>query len=217
MVFKRIWFSVSLVLIGCLWGCSTMTPTVTPLPESLSSPLFAPTAEDAKLVVTLAHELDNRALHCLEPSTCKEVHFARGLVSLFESKEAARASFRRVIEDNPSSSWARSSMLWLALIGDERQESAAEESQQITRHLMAQFVRDWMARELAEYTKHWQIITTTQKARLEPAEAVQALQRQVRERDRHIATLESKLEALKVIDQDYEGRKRTIKVPATLP
>jgi len=53
--------------------------------------------------------------------------------------------------------------------------------------------------------------------KIEPGEMVQALQKQVRERDRHIATLESKLEALKVIDQDHENRKRTIKVPATLP
>jgi hypothetical protein len=46
---------------------------------------------------------------------------------------------------------------------------------------------------------------------------VQALQKQVRERDRHIATLEAKLEALKVIDQDHEKMKRAIKVPVTLP
>jgi hypothetical protein len=46
---------------------------------------------------------------------------------------------------------------------------------------------------------------------------VQALQKQVKERDRHIATLESKLEALKIIDQDHERRKRIIKLPATLP
>jgi hypothetical protein len=39
----------------------------------------------------------------------------------------------------------------------------------------------------------------------------------VRERDRHIATLEAKLEALKVIDQDHEKMKRAIKVPVTLP
>ena len=217
MVFLRSLFPLSLVLTGCLWGCSTVPTPLPPVRDSLSSPLFAPTAEDAKRIVTLAHELDNRALHCREASTCEEVQFARGLVSLFESQEAARASFRRVVEENPSSPLAGSSMLWLQLIGEAGSESAVEGTQKPSLHLMRQFVRDWMARELAEYTKPWQSITTTQKARVEPVEAVQALQKQVRERDRHIATLESKLEALKVIDQDDERRKRTIKVPATLP
>jgi len=70
---------------------------------------------------------------------------------------------------------------------------------------------------LAEDTKQRLSLLTTQKARVETAETVQALQKQVKERDRHIATLESKLEALKIIDQDHEKRKRIIKLPATLP
>lgn len=213
MVFQRSWFPLPLVITGCLWGCSP----VTSIHDSLSLPLFAPTAEDTQRIVPLSHELDNRALHCLESSTCEEVQFARGLVSLFESQEAARASFRRVIEDNPSSPLARSSMLWLQLIGETGSESVAEGPQKASLDLMAQFVREWMAREMAQYAKQSQIITTSEKARMEPVEAVLALQRKVRERDRHIATLESKLEALKVIDQDHESRKRTIKVPGTLP
>jgi hypothetical protein len=108
-------------------------------------------------------------------------------------------------------------MLWLQLIGETGSESVAEGPQKASLDLMAQFVREWMAREMAQYAKQSQIITTSEKARMEPVEAVLALQRKVRERDRHIATLESKLEALKVIDQDHESRKRTIKVPGTLP
>ncbi len=71
--------------------------------------------------------------------------------------------------------------------------------------------------KVAESSKQARNTTTAQKVKIEPGEMVQALQKQVWERDRHIATLESKLEALKMIDQDHENRKRAIKVPATLP
>lgn len=45
---------------------------------------------------------------------------------------------------------------------------------------------------------------------------VQALQRQVRERDKRIEELESQLNALKLIEQDFEKRKKPIRAPATL-
>lgn len=45
---------------------------------------------------------------------------------------------------------------------------------------------------------------------------VQSLQRQIRERDKRIAELESQLDALKVIDQDMEERRKPNRLPATL-
>ena len=43
---------------------------------------------------------------------------------------------------------------------------------------------------------------------------VQSLQRQLRERDKRIAELESQLEALKLIDQDSERQKKPLQPPA---
>ncbi|MGH7219117.1 MAG: hypothetical protein ACREI1_02145 [Nitrospiraceae bacterium] len=45
---------------------------------------------------------------------------------------------------------------------------------------------------------------------------VRSLQRQVRERDKRIAELESQLDALKVIDQDVEKRRQSSRPPATV-
>lgn len=45
---------------------------------------------------------------------------------------------------------------------------------------------------------------------------VQALQRQVRERDKRIAELESQLEVLRMIDQDVGKRKHPIRPPVTV-
>jgi hypothetical protein len=217
MVFLRSWVPLPLVITGCLWGCSTVSPAVTA--ESLSSPLFSPTAEDVKRVGVLANELDNRALYCLDTTICAEVHFARALISLFENQEAARASFRRVIDDNPSSALAVSSSLWLQLIGEEGiVATSATEPQKSLIPLMAQSVRDWMAHELTQQPKTQQAeVIATEKARVESAAVMLVLQKQVRERDRRIAILESKLDALKAIDQDQEQRKRTVRLPSMLP
>jgi hypothetical protein len=192
-----------------------MTPSGSPL----SAPFFIPTSEDTKRLATFAHELDTRALQCVEASTCEQVHFARALVSLFENKQAARASFLRVIDDNPSSSLAASSKLWLRLIGeDDTAGTPTEEQRSPLIEITAQLVRDWMDRQLAEYTNYVKpgALTNTEDLIVKQLRVVQVLQKQVRERDRRIAVLRSQLAALKVIDQDHEERKRTLKMPATL-
>jgi Tfp pilus assembly protein PilN len=45
---------------------------------------------------------------------------------------------------------------------------------------------------------------------------VQSLQRQIRERDRRIEELEFQLNALKLIEQDFEKQRNPIRPPATL-
>jgi TolA-binding protein len=45
---------------------------------------------------------------------------------------------------------------------------------------------------------------------------VQSLQRQIKEREKRIAELESQLDALKMIDQDMEKRRQSNRPPATL-
>ncbi len=45
---------------------------------------------------------------------------------------------------------------------------------------------------------------------------VKSLQKQLRERDKRIEELESQLDALKVIDQDFDKRKKPLRPPATL-
>jgi TolA-binding protein len=45
---------------------------------------------------------------------------------------------------------------------------------------------------------------------------VQTLKKQLRERDKRIEELESQLEALKIIDQDFEMRRKPVRPPATL-
>jgi TolA-binding protein len=48
------------------------------------------------------------------------------------------------------------------------------------------------------------------------ASVVQSLQRQIRDREKRIAELETQLDALKLIDQDIEKRRQSTRPPATL-
>jgi hypothetical protein len=61
---------------------------------------------------------------------------------------------------------------------------------------------------------------TTGEPKREPvvdmSSKVQALQRQLQERDKRIEELESQLEALKVIDQDHEKQRKPLRTPTTI-
>ena len=78
------------------WGCASLRPSSQDAPM----PFFAPSAEDASRLVLMTHELDEKARQCVDPVKCEQVSFARALVSLFESGDAARTSFRHLIERN---------------------------------------------------------------------------------------------------------------------
>jgi hypothetical protein len=167
----------------------------------------------------MTHSLDNQSLLCLEVTTCEDVHFARALISLFENQEAARASFRHVIQHNPASPLATSSQLWLRWIGDEENAGTLiSEPASPSIALVAQFVRDWMERQVAEYGKDDKVTTlaTMQDALAEQSRLLHGIQKQVRDRDRHIAILRSQLEALKLIDEDHQDKQRKVKPPASL-
>ena len=58
--------------------------------------------------------------------------------------------------------------------------------------------------------------TTPVPPSVEQSALVESLQKQIRERDKRIEDLESQLNALKVIDQDVEKRRRLTRPPATL-
>ena len=212
MINRRAWFPVSLVILSSLVGCGGVSLSSAP-----SAPFFIPTQEDTRRLAVLTHELDTMALACLEAPACEQVHFARALVSLFENREAAGASFRRVIADNPSSPLAASSTLWLHVIGDEATSvSSSNEPLSPLTEITAQLVRDWLDRQLAEQKEKPGALTNLPDSSVEQSQIVHSLQKQIRERDRRIAILRSQLDALKLIDQDHEDRKRTLKMPATL-
>jgi hypothetical protein len=214
MASKRLWFSFCIWLI-CLWlaivvwGCSEVIRSALPS----SAPFFVPTSEDAERLARVRHELDTKALHCMEAANCEQVYFARALAGLFENQEAARASFRQVIEHNPGSPLATTSQRWLRLI---------EDDETVTSHspwtdIVAEFVREWMERQVTDKPAALMATEDTLAEQTRVVHGVvQVLDTQLRERDRQIAELRSQLEALRLIDQDHEEKQRKVKPPASL-
>ena len=208
MFARPVRISCGLLLLASLCACMTASPGA---PRS-SAPFFQPPVEDSVQLATLASGLDTLALECAADSSCEDrIHFARALVSLFENREAARASFEQVMSLHPSSPFAASSTLWLQLLNSDTEPgSSADPQQRILMDLTAQSVREWLTRGGIDLRKE-----TKTEGRPNPG-LVQALSRQVQERERHIAELRAQLEALKVIDEDHQKRQRKMRAPASL-
>jgi len=198
--------AVSLLLLGPLGGCGTLS---TPVSSPSSAPFFTPTPEERVNLALRASELDAVAAECAAEHSCEEqVHFSRGLVGLFENREAAQACFEKVIALNPTSALANSSALWLQLLRDDAHLLIAS-----NRQLLMDFTSHWlrygMTRPMAGAPPH-ELMPSVARADL-----VQALHLQVRERDRHIAQLRAQLDALKIITQEQDDR-RKMRPPASL-
>lgn len=209
MMPKNMWWSITMVILGAWSGCS-LAPVPSPaLPPS--APFFQATSEDTRQLAMLASELDTAALQCASAETCPDdVHFARALVSLFENRDAARASFEQVMTVHPSSPLAAPSALWLQLLRDDGISAISTDPQRrILIELSAHWAREWIGRRLTASAR------SEKKAALGPPVATHAFQRQLQEKDRHIAELRFQLNALKLIDQDQADRLRKVRTPTT--
>lgn len=200
----------SLLLVALLGGC-VLAPTATP---PASAPLFQVAAEEAKELALLASELETQTMECIANRSCDDrMHFAQGLLKLFENRGAARESFEQVLTLNPASQFAASSALWLQLLKKDHHDITAfseDLEQRLLIDLTAQSVRELMDGRSSGRTPEPKTGAPTKAATL------QTLYKQVEERDRHIVKLRAQLDALKVIDQDQQARYRKIRPPRSL-
>ena len=202
MPIRAAW-SMSLVLLGASWGCAIVPLPTSPTPPS-SAPFFWATSEDTAQLAIVASDLDTVAHECTFTGTCTdEMHFSRALVSLFENREAARASFEQVTTLHPSSPLAGPSALWLQILEEEGMSSASNDPQRrMLTELSAHWAREWIGRRLTVSPR-----TGEKDAHGTPV-SIQGFQKQLQERDRRISELRFQLDALKVIDQDQEDRRK---------
>jgi hypothetical protein len=204
-----LWAVGSFCVFGSFGGCSAVTPSV----STLSAPVFIATSEDVPRLAVLTHELDRNALQCLQAGNCEQVFFSRAMASLFENREAARASFRHVIEHNPAGPLSVSSEMWLRLLGNDANRDVLLSSGPLS-DVLAQFVREWLDRQLSQPTSSAMSSGSIQEHPIEQSR-VQELHKQVRDRDRQIAILRGQLKALKLIDEDHQYKTRRVKPPAS--
>jgi hypothetical protein len=201
-----------LVLLGTSWGCAMSSLPPSP-PPSASEPFLRATSEDMAQLALLASDLDPVAHDCTSKGTCTdEVQFSRALMSLFENREAARASFEQVMTRHPSSPLVGPSALWLQLLQDDGMSSRLSDPQRrMLTELSAHWAREWIGRRLSVSPR-----AVKKDAHGRPV-SINAYQQQLQEKDRRIAELRFQLDALKVIDQDqadrYVDRSRKARTP----
>jgi hypothetical protein len=208
MITRHIRTAVYLLLLASLSGCATPPSSAV----HTAKPFFQPTSEDTIQLASFASELDTLAIECAAEGVCEDrVHFARALVALFENREAARASFEQVVNLYPSSPVAASSALWLQLLRNDHLAVPSDTPHQhVLLDLTAQSVREWLARQSVGPRSQ------TKPGGFPKAGIVQALSKQVQEREKRIAELRAQLDALKLIDQEQQDRHRKMRAPISV-
>jgi hypothetical protein len=195
-----------------------------------------PNPNDAKLLRSLSQKQDAMLAACQETASCDHANFTRGLLALYENRDMAATYFERVITTAPKSRLAASSALWLQILRESPATAqpswweamfagpaVARDNARLSQ-ATAQLARDLLESELTiQQLKGLEGSSTVSVEALqrelqerdkkiealtgkrEPT-AVQALQREIVVRDKKIDELTSKLEALKRIDQEMREK-----------
>jgi DNA repair exonuclease SbcCD ATPase subunit len=187
---------VSAIPFLFIWGCASWST-----PPPASHPYFAVDPADIKALHALAKKHDALASKCAEHNTCDHVYFARALLGLYESREAAAKNFDKVIALAPKSQLAASSRLWLQLLNDPAPTDRSWFSSVMTAPAISdahaalgqasdRLVRDLLDREL--------MVQQLKSMKDADSQSVEILQRDLAERERKMETLSSKREPPRV-------------------
>ncbi len=204
----RLRYSFVLLMVGMLCGCAMINGTSSPG----SSPLFQADATDAVVLQALHREQDALLSTCAQRRSCDQVHFTRAMMALFESGEAARASFQQSIAAAPKGPYADSSARWIRFLADRTAHPASADKPSGALGVMKGLVRAWLGQQSSASVS---VASRTGETRNNPTPTVHTLQRKIRDRDKRIAELTDQLSALKRIDLEAH-RSSKLSPPRTL-
>jgi hypothetical protein len=178
---------LSLAIGGCVAWSS---------PTPLNRPYFTVDPGESKTFQALAKKQEALILKCSETNSCDHVYFTRGLLGLYESREVAEKYFGKVLAVAPKGQLAASSKIWIQLL----QEYAPQERTSWTEAVLAapaladanaslaqaadRLVRDLLDREM--------VLSQLRSLKSSDPQTVEALQRELAERDHKIEMLLSK-------------------------
>jgi hypothetical protein len=234
------WCALSLFLAGCA-AWTTSGP--------ISRPYFVTDPREATSFQSLAKKQEEFVLRCVQARSCDQVYFTLGLLGLYESREVAAKYFEKVLAVSPTGPVAGTSKAWLQVLqkpvvsGQKGWSESVLSAPVIAEaHTSLAIATDRLVRNLLDEQV---LIQQFQAAKDGESEAMEALQRELAERDRRIETLlsrkdstkgsadpvvmqkqlaerdkkieelSSQLEALKRIDQEMREKVRPIRPPLT--
>ena len=181
----------SLLLVGCAaW--------TTPVPGS--RPYFSAEPREVKLFQSFARIQESVALKCGESSSCDHVYFTRGLLGLYESREIAEKYFGKVVALAPKSQLTASSKAWLALLQQPTPGNRSWPEAVFRAPVLAEvntsfavttdrLVRDLLDQEI--------LIQQLRASKEGESETIEALQRELTDRDHKLEALLSKKDSAK--------------------
>ena len=187
-----------LILLSGIVACSAVQHREAPVEPPTAPPLasfFALDPQDVPLYESLEKQADQLLATCSPGRTCDQAHFIRGLVALYENRETATDHFQVAVAMAPTSARAESSLFWLQILKEP--PSGIIENRRFS-HATIHLLRDLVDRELL----------AQQLLKELDASPVQALQRDLKARDKKLEDLTKQLEALKQIDR--EMREKTL-------
>jgi len=179
------------LLCVMLGGCAAWTS-----PTPLNRPYFVLESGESKTFQSLAKKQEGLAVKCSETNSCDHVYFTQGLLGLYESREVAEKYFGKVLAVAPKSQLAASSKVWIQLL---REHAAPEPKSWPEAVLLApaladantslaqtadRLVRDLLDREV--------VIQQLRALKNGDFQTVEALQRELADRDHKIESLLSK-------------------------
>lgn len=178
-----------------LTGCTSWTT-----PPPASHPYFLVDPKETKIFQMLAKKQESIASKCGDLNSCDQAYFARGLIGLYESREVAEKYFAKVIAIAPKSQLAVSSKAWLDVLQQPApghrswgeamfRAPAIAEANSSLGLTVDRLVRDLLDREM--------LVQQLRMSKDGESEAVEALQRELAERDHRIEALLSKKESAK--------------------
>ena len=181
----------SLLLVGCAaW--------TTPVPGS--RPYFSAEPREVKLFQLFAARQESVILKCGESNSCDHVYFTRGLLGLYESREIAEKYFGKVVALAPKSQLAASSKAWLALLQQPTPGNRSWPEAVFRAPVLAEIntslavTTDRLVRDLLDQEILIQQIRASKEGE---SETIEALQRELMDRDHKIEALLSKKDSAK--------------------
>lgn len=179
-----------------LAGC---TAWITPPPGS--RPYFSAEPREVKVFQSLAKKQESVASKCDESNSCDYVYFVRGLLGLYESREVAEKYFEKVISVAPNGQLAASSKTWLELLQQPTVPGHKSWSEAVFRapalaeaNTSLALTADRLVRNLLDREM---LIQQLRASKGDDSETVQALHRELADRDHKIGTLLSKKDSAK--------------------
>lgn len=187
--------SAGLLLPACTAG---------PQPERMA---FFPVAQsEAEAVRALAREQDRQVQSCAATHACHRAHFVRALAALYEDRRLAVQHFQAALSDAPSGPYAASSRTWIRLLEDDRTPS--EDATELIQ-AMERVVREVVEREAgAKSGAARRLDIKVTEGGDKDTQSVQALKRQLKEREKKIDELTQQIEALMRVDQEVKDQVR---------